>query len=215
MITAWSFSRWKTYDSCPFLAKCKFVDKRPEPQNPAAARGDEIHKNLEKYVKGQIRTIHPDVGKSFSSEVVTLRKKKASAELELAYTREWMPVTWFDKSVWCRVKVDAMLSSGNAARIIDYKSGKIREEHQLQLSLYAVAGLASNVKCDSVDTEIWYIDADETVTETYTRDQLPKLKREWEIRVKPMMSDKRFKPTPGNHCRWCHFRKENGGPCKY
>ena len=39
------------------------------------------------------------------------------------------------------------------------------------------------------------------------------LKALWEQNVKPMFKDEIFAPLPSYMCRWCHFRKDNGGPC--
>ena len=30
-----------------------------------------------------------------------------------------------------------------------------------------------------------------------------------------LLTDTLFAPRPGPYCRWCHFRKENGGPCTF
>jgi hypothetical protein len=42
-----------------------------------------------------------------------------------------------------------------------------------------------------------------------------KLADDWEDKTRPMLNDTIFAPKPGNACRWCHWKKSNGGPCKF
>ena len=44
---------------------------------------------------------------------------------------------------------------------------------------------------------------------------IPRLRKLWEGRVKPMFNDKTFKATPNSRCTYCHYRANNDGPCKY
>ena len=65
-------------------------------------------------------------------------------------------------------------------------------------------------------TEVWYLDQGKPVTqEHYVREDVPFLKLDWEQKTKAMLNDTRFAPRPGHYCRWCFFRKTNGGPCQY
>jgi CRISPR/Cas system-associated exonuclease Cas4 (RecB family) len=227
-LTAWSFSRWKDYCKCPFLAKCKHVDKLKEPENEHLLRGSEVHSQAEDYVKGKLHKL-PKALQVFSAEFKATKKAKALTEQEWAFDDQWRKVDWFSKQAWLRVKVDAFYlitektgSSGQGrfavttVVIIDYKTGKEREEeHAEQRSLYALAAMLMYPDASRVVVQHQYLDSGAIAEETYTADTVEGLKQLWLKRTRIMLLDTRYKPNPGKHCGWCHFRKENGGPCKF
>jgi len=56
-ITAWSFSRWNTYEQCPRKAKYQIIDRMPIEQNDAMRRGSIIHILAEMYVKNNLSSL--------------------------------------------------------------------------------------------------------------------------------------------------------------
>lgn len=219
-ITAWSYSRWSVYEECPFKAKCKFVQKLPEPGSDAMERGDRIHKAIEAYLKDGGRV--PPEAKPMAKDLQALRKLKPVVEGELAFDKSWKKVDWFSREAWCRIKMDALVPpvDGGTARDIDFKTGKLREagEHDDQLMLYGLAGLLVFPTASAATGELWFTDHGKIVQRqegVFPRKDESALKKLWEGRVKKMLTDTRFEPTPSNACRWCHFRRANDGPCKY
>lgn len=217
-LTAWSYSRFSDYCKCPQLAFYKHVKKLKEPDNPAMERGSAIHKLAEEYVKGTRRALPPELAK-FKEAFGAIKKNKALVEQEWGFTVAWQPSSWFDmQNTWCRIKVDVAdyRAHIDTLLIVDHKTGKKRPGNELQMDLYAVGGFLTYPTAKFVRTELWYLDeGGPPVTALYEVENFPTLKKDWEGRVKPMMTDKTFKPKPGAHCRWCHFRKDNGGPCKF
>lgn len=216
---AWSYSRLTTYEECPRRARYVHLEKRPEPKSPAMDRGTEIHKEAELYLKGTVRTL-PASLKRFKEGFAYLRKVKASAEGELAFDASWRPVSWFAPTVRLRVKIDALApgaGDGGALLVVDYKTGKVRPANVDQLDLYDAAGLLAT-GAPAVESRLWFLDhgvvepREPRVTEASS---LPAMKKKWERRAAPMLADETHAPRPGNYCRWCHFRKDNGGPCEY
>ena len=53
-LKAWSYSALKVFEECPYRSYIQKVKKIPEPSNPAADRGTEIHQQAEDYVKGEL-----------------------------------------------------------------------------------------------------------------------------------------------------------------
>lgn len=220
--TAWSFSRWKDYRQCPAYAKYKFLEKRPEPDHPASARGTEVHESAEGYVSGKLKKL-PEMFKPMRKDLDNLKKVKAKTEQEWAFDAQWCKVDWFAKDAWLRIKVDSHYLmeerkrkvTATTVHIIDYKTGKVHGEHEMQRSLYALGALLVYPDAVAVVVEHWYMDSGEIHQDEYRADQLEALKKEWTQRTVPMMRDRRFAPRPGNYCRWCHFRKGNNGPCKF
>ncbi len=223
MITQWSYSRWKCYDDCPAKAKYKFVDKLSEPGSAAMDRGTAIHKMAEDFVntkplplsKGGTSQLPPEL-KEFEAELKLARISKPIAEQEWAFTVDWEPTGWMSKDAWCRIKTDLIFKPRGEPRVIvDHKTGKVREEHQTQLGLYGLGGFVKFPDEDVLKGEIWYLDHGTFTSTSFTREDLKFLKMEWGERVRPMLNDTMFAAKPSYACRWCHFRKDNGGPCKF
>lgn len=229
-ILSWSFSRWAAYDNCPFAAKLKFVDKLQEPSSPALARGTELHTLCEEYLRGVKKTVPKEV-KPIEKYLKDLKKRGAIPEAEFAFDKNWNPVTWFSKDAWVRIKADVVVDpvvddEVPTVCVDDFKSGgKLqpdgsvvgRDEYPVQLRLYALAGLKTRPTAQKARTRLIFIDhgKDIPMEDEFTQKDVKLLQKEWEMRTKKMLSDTAFKPKPGNACRWCHFRKANGGPCQF
>ena len=240
-ITAWSFSRYSVYKLCPLKAKLAFIDKIKEPPNDAMARGAEIHDKAEAYIKGALRQLPTEL-KLFKDEIKMLRelyKKKLSGivvEDTWAFTKDWDETVWNDwVRCWVRIKLDCAYYEDTKKKdvmiIDDWKSGKFRpeknDEYIEQLELYGLAALLLHPHVEVVKPRLAYTDLGRLYPDTdegeeeiiFTRKDLPRLKKLWEKRVRPMLKDSVFAPRPNNLCNWCHYRKSNkvngGGQCKY
>jgi CRISPR/Cas system-associated exonuclease Cas4 (RecB family) len=207
---AWSYSRLTTWEECPAKAKYKFLEKLPEPASPYAARGTHLHTLAENYLQGKAELPMELHGvKEYLDELIG-----ASTEHQLAYNEQWNPVAWFDPTVYCRVIFDAVLDKGPEVTIVDHKSGKKREEeHTDQLRLYALAGFKQYPVAQKINAQIIYLDHDERLTMEFHKHTESKLQEYWDDRAAKMRADDMFSPKPGKACRYCHFRKTNGGPC--
>lgn len=222
-IVAWSYSRWNEYEQCPLRAKLKVIDRMKEPEGPALRRGKAIHTGIENYLSGKATSLPPEVHKKLHRKYAAMRKWKPLVELEIAFDSGWHQVEWFAKEAWCRVKIDAVLPPSYERKkvgVYDHKTGKFRadgKEYDRQLELYALAGLLLHEKAPASETAIFFTDHGVTVEpdKQYTRKDVPELKDRWVDRTKAMLSDTRFDPRPGDHCRWCSFSKAKGGPCQY
>ena len=190
--------------------------KLPDDQKVAIER--DFKKSIQLAVKG---TLPPEL-KSFAKEYKTMRDAMPITEAEWAVTELWMKCGWFDRAgqpkVWKRDKVDAhYFPVGHTLVIQDLKSGKNnkQEEHDLQLSCYAVSGFALYPAVTTIRVELWYVDQGEERIKIFTRAEFGKLKKFWETKLRPYNNDRRFAPKPSGQCKWCDYAKENGGPCKH
>lgn len=233
-ITFWSFSRYSLYRQCPRKAKLVFIDKHKEPSNEAMARGNDIHKMAEDFIKGTIIKLPAEL-KKFAAEFKKLRtlyKRKTSrmmVEDTWAFTRGWTETVWNDwVGCWVRIKLDCgHWESEDVLVITDWKTGKYKEdshaEYLEQLELYALGALLMFPHLETVKPRLVYTDlgivyppAEEQLE--YTRADLPRLKKEWEKRVKPMLTDTKFAPRPSYLCRYCIFSASHPsktGLCKF
>lgn len=237
-ISAWSFSRYSTYKLCPLKAKISYIDKIQEPPNQAMSRGALIHNFAEDYIKGKVTKLAPELVQ-IKGELKQLRamfKKNSESmvvEDQWAFTKTWGESAWNDwLGCWLRIKLDCAHHEQPTSMIItDWKTGKYyagqNDDYVEQLELYALAALLMHEHIDTVKPRLVYTDlgriypngADEPEL-IYTRGDIPKLKKLWEKRVKPMLNDKIFAPRPNDKCKWCFYGqsgKSKGGPgtCKY
>lgn len=219
-ITAWSFSRYKDWVQCPLKARLKHVERMKEPGNAAMERGSAIHKLAEDYANRIINVIPPELEK-FRKELDAARRLDPICEAEWGFRQDWTPTGWFGKDVWCRVKTD-LLYSEKAKKgadavlcIVDHKTGEPYPDHADQLSLYALSGLIKVPTAEVVRSSLWYLDNGARTDLEWGREQLPALMEEWNDRTAPMMNDTTYQAKPNNKCQWCHFRKNNGGPCQW
>lgn len=237
-ITSWSFSRYNTYTQCPRKAKYLYIDKLKEPEDPTGpmARGGRIHELAANYVKGTVARLPSELSKFgvFFKTTRTAAKRDPTTvvvEETWAFRKDWTRTTYDDwNNCHLRVKVDLAVRDGDTVTVVDHKTGKFSPQYNLdqymeQLDLYATAALQiyGDVK---VAPELHFLDhgivypADETpdgkaVTPTYTQAQLPDLKKTWAAKTRAMLADKTFAPRPSRACTWCHFRKDNAGPCQF
>lgn len=223
-LKAWSFSRWNQYEGCPQKTKFTAIMKLKEPSSPALERGTELHAMCEKYLKTGGRI--PKELKPIAAQLKDLRARGAVAEAEFAFRKDWTSTRWNDwAEAWIRIKADAIVLPNiddptPTVEVHDFKTGKVREgasEYMLQLELYALAGLLMYPTAEQAKTSLIFVDHGVVIPheKIFTQKDVKNLKKQWEMRSKKMLADTLFKPKPGNACRWCHFRKDNGGPCEF
>lgn len=221
MITQWSYSRLKTWEECPLKARLKFIQKLPEADSIHAARGTELHARAAAFIerKEEIPSLSPLSGVKHILESFRIPDGAAvvRTELQQGFDRQWNATTWFGPQVYGRVIYDLHLKQGPEVKVRDHKTGKIREEeHNEQLDLYNTAALATDETVEVSEAAIIYIDHNkESKPIKMFRSQLKERKEYWDERAGKMLADDIFAPRPNANCKWCHYRKTNGGPCQF
>ena len=165
----------------------------------------------------------------FNDAVVRAKRVAQAVTVEdtWAFTKDWVLCSSTDwDHCWLRVKVDyAYESKGDVLIIKDWKTGRydkaMHDDYLKTLQLYALGGLLKFPHIRKVHPGLVYLDAgleypnlSEELLE-YTRADVPKLKKLWEERVKPMFADRKFAPKPNAKCCWCAYSKAKGGPCRF
>jgi CRISPR/Cas system-associated exonuclease Cas4 (RecB family) len=217
-IISWSHSKLGDFETCKFKAWLKHDQRIPEPERPlppgktehANDRGTRIHTSAELFVNGSDGFI-AEMNK-FKPEFEKLRRLyaagKVSLEGEWAHDKAWDIAPW--KSGWLRLKLDALVHIGkHEAVVIDFKSGKKfgnEIKHGEQTQLYALSTFLRYPELEEVTTELWYLDADELTSVTYTRDQALRFKRSWDKRGHALTSNNVWPPNSNRFsCRYCPY----------
>lgn len=221
---SWTPTKLAQYTECPAKAMYKHIDKLREPPSPALDRGTEIHNAAEGFITKREPKLHSDLKmKKTKAMLVLLQKeyklRKVRVELELAFTKEWKACHWLAKDVYVRFKIDAVhFLKGGEVRVIDWKTGKFKEsqDYDEQLEAYCLALLISGLATRARST-LWFTDSDDVVDskEVFTVKDLPALKKKWEKKAKPMLTDTKHSPRPSFGCKWCPFSCNKGGPCEF
>ena len=210
---AWSHSQWKAFQTCPKKIGYRRKGIR-EPMNRYMSRGNRIHKDAEDFLLGKQKSV-PATLANFKDAMIELRKKKPTAEEEIAVTESWERVDWRDKRAWLRYKIDANYGPKNNRKVIDFKTGKIYlDDHTDQLELYALAEMkirgATKVSC-----EAWYFDQHEILDLCdHTEKDVSELEEKWTERARELLEAQEYPATPGYHCGICGYNAKKGGPCE-
>jgi RecB family exonuclease len=208
-----SNSSIKAYEQCPFKYKLTRIDGLKEPTGEAAERGKTIHTEFEFALMG-IGKIN-DERSYWNDYIEILKSHKARPELKVGITKNWLTCDFDDPDVWLRGVVDAIYETDNSVHILDWKTGKERD-YADQLNLYAAVAFAIYPHIEKVSTEICYIDHNKHVNYGYVyRKQFEELKQWVTNRITKIENDDVYAPNPTYGCKWCHFRKSNGGPCQW
>tara|TARA_X000001036_G_scaffold439888_1_gene492898 strand:+ start:3046 stop:3795 length:750 start_codon:yes stop_codon:yes gene_type:complete len=222
-VRAWSYSTLKKYEDCPYSVYIAKVKKIVGESGPAAQRGTEIHQQAEDYVNGTLGKM-PDTLHKFKDEFETLRRLYTEAKVELegewGFSLDWESVGWMQPNTWARIKLDALVNEDEtSARVIDYKTGKKfgnEIAHGQQALLYAIATFMRYAHLEYIQTEMWYLDKQETTIKGYTRDQAMIFMPGIHQRAIAMTTAERFDPTPSKTaCRWCDYRKGEFPECTW
>lgn len=221
MIKSASYSKLLDFEQCKYRAKLKHIDRIPEEKSEAADRGTRIHTAAEHFVLGKIKQLPAELIK-FEAEFNALRTryktKQASFEGEWGFNKDWQPCDW--KHAWLRMKLDAMVHlSKSHGLVIDYKTGKLfgnEIKHGEQVQLYAIAALLLHEELTTITVELWYLDIDDLVTRTFTRNEALRYLQPFEKRLLRMTTATEFPPNPNIFsCKWCPYGPAKGGQCTH
>lgn len=212
---SWSYSKISTYERCPAMKKYKYDLKVevPATENVATSRGSQMHTDLENNLQKSLFEM-PEWMRPHLPHLE--RYQDGTRELVIRLTESWEPVV---EDHWLICIIDlSHIEDDQWATIIDYKSGKRYPGHQEQIELYNLAVLSQYPNIERVEGKCYYLDeppgawGEPIFT---TREQIDAVKARWLERLAMMDADTECAPRTGWYCKWCDYRKSNGGPCQF
>lgn len=220
----WSYSKLKNAEACPKrhyeidVAK-NFVEKK-EPGGPLDW-GDKVHsamadalannspkdpdvKTLIVGTPGQLPPMMADYQKWI--ERVKRGPGHLLIEQKYAITRNFAATHYFANNVWYRGIGDAVRVAGDVGLIIDWKTGRIKED-SVQLKLMAQCLFSFYPLLKVVRSEFIWLQEDDHTAEIVTRESLA---MDWVgildrvAALEDMHKAQAFPPKPGALCKkWC------------
>jgi len=170
-MTTWSFSRLKSFETCPKqFYHVTVLGEYPVVQTDAMTYGTAMHKAAEDYV-GEDKPL-PDkfmYVKGVLDELLSFRGTKLT-EQRLGLTRDLKPCGFKDKDVWFRGIVDLAIvdTLGERAWIVDYKTGKstkYADKGQLELMALSIFKKFPDVK--HINAALLFVVANEIIEAEY------------------------------------------------
>ena len=212
---SYSYSAIKLYEQCPLKYKLTRIDHLVEPSGDAANRGKTIHAEIEAILKGGLNLLSDDI-KHLEEKLSNWIKVNGQSELPVGINDKWEPVDFNAEDVMFRGIIDLFIKEESGrATVLDFKTGKHRD-YSDQVSVYSTVILSTMPDVDTVENVIEFIDLAKTDKyKPITRSDLPRLQLQLKGRITAIEKDKIYAPNPSVLCKWCHFRKSNGGPCKW
>ena len=129
-----SYTFLNTWDICNHQAFRKFIakDLPKEPQSPEMIYGNDVHDAMEKRLDRKAPLPLVDRFAAYEPFVKPLlpfvEKGQLVAEQKLGMDANGAAVGFWDGSTWLRGKLDAPVVNGTTALLLDWKTGKARED---------------------------------------------------------------------------------------
>lgn len=180
-VKPWSYSALTAYETCPKKYWHLSVGKDvKEPPSEILEWGSQVHKAVENNIKKDKPL--PMGMKQFGKVVEPLknagkRAQSTAVELKLALDRNFQPCGWFGEQVWVRSVLDYAIMNKNKAMLIDWKTGK-RRENEEQLSLMTAVMFAQDEDLEAVDSAfVWLAEPPSRAISrvSYSRADLPRI----------------------------------------
>lgn len=130
---------------------------------------------------------------------------KPWCELKMAITEQLQRCEYFDKRVpvWFRTVADVLKVNGPAARLIDWKTGKVKEDSD-QLALGALTVMLWYPEVQVVRSEFVYLQHDVIDKEDYVRADMPRILQRVlpdVIALQQALDTGVFSPKPSGLCK--------------
>lgn len=208
-ILPWSYSRLSTYEKCP--AKLKFSLSLPRgAMHPAAQRGTDVHATVEDFLTGASKKLH-EVVEQFRHVFEKVRNHDPFVEHKIAVNEKWKLANWDD--CWGRAVIDAAYIDGDSVEILEWKTGRVYEDHQEQRKLYLLFSMVQWPAAQNYRVQTYYFDQGKKLKLEMEKDDVLRIKDDFNARISIMAGDDIMAPRPGEACRFCDYSRYKSGPC--
>lgn len=203
---AWSYSALVKYEQCPKQYYHTTVVKDfKEAKTEQLDYGTRVHEALHKrVVKGTPLPLEFRHLEATASKIAAAEGEK-HGELKLALTRDFAPTEFFARDVYVRAIIDLAVVRDNAALVIDYKTGKVKDDFtQLELASAVLSIFMPDIERFRLSF-LWL--KEKTIsTQERTREDLAGIWADLIKRsgaIESALATTTFPAKPSPLCRWC------------
>lgn len=207
----WSYSRLKNFEACP--AKHYAVDiakSIKEEDSEQLLWGNIVHDALAARCSDK-RVPLPDnvmMYEPWAQRIVT-PEGNYFVENSMGLTKDFAACGFFDARVWLRAKVDLIKIVGPVALIVDWKTGKIKDD-SVQLALSAACVFAKFPEVKAARSEYVWLQENCTTHEIFKPSDMPGMWKGLWPRIQALEhahNTTTYQAKPGGLCRnWCPVR---------
>lgn len=218
MLKQFSNSAIQLFERCPCAFSFQYLDKISVVTAPALNRGSSLHLILERY--DGTETKNSVVDKFLESEVGQevkniLTSGNCLRETRLGCTPDLLPDT-FGKGFF-RGIIDLLYVKDGLWTVVDYKSGKFRDQPFDQLKIYAgLVALHHSDLCtklnipddipEVLELKYKFLDAQKELKMLVSREECLELLKTKIQEAKNILMQVDFPRNRGNHCWWCSYK---------
>ena len=187
-----------------------------EPPSEQMRYGLMAHKVAEDYIRDGTPIHTPFSYMQEALDKLKNTKGDIYCEHKMGLTYDLEPCKFMAKDAWWRGIADLLVVNGEAARIVDYKTGSARYPDPKQLKLMALMTYAIFPKVERIKGALLFVAHDAFVFEDYKRDAIPQLWAAFDaptLRLSIAYERDLWPATPTPLCGWCpvstcEFQKE-------
>jgi hypothetical protein len=208
---AWSYSALTTYELCPkkyfhlYVAEKGTPERVKDEDSSFSADGKIVHDAMKKRVCDGVEFDLPLRHYEPMAKKFAKAPGKKYGEMKLALTREFEPCGYFDKTVWVRVVIDLSIVQGSTAIVVDWKTGKVKDD-PTQMALNAAVLARWMPEIAEFKTLFVWLQSSEITPKNYTPEQFTPVWNGLMPRVAKIEQARKiteFPATPNRLCGWC------------
>lgn len=232
-----SYTQIETFQLCPLQYKYQFISKIPTLPQASASFGESIHNTLyifyQEFIKNKkinkerlIEIFNQQwIPIGYNSKLHQLKMKKEGEKILINFYEKFhhqnINIIGLEKKF--KVKINNQISvvgkidridkiEKGKIEIIDYKTGKVPEEKEidknLQLPIYALAVkniFSDNKRLDNIVLTFYYLSENKKISKVITNKEILKVKKKI-VDIVESIKKSNFLPKVGPWCDFCPFQ---------
>lgn len=203
-----SYTFLNTWTICPHQCARRYIIKDIAfEKTKEMIWGEEVHWAIEGRITGKKPL--PENMKQWEPLMIPLDDRPVKVEMSLGITSDGHSCDFFARNVWLRGTLDCVIMNNNTALILDWKTGKPRED-PFELDIHAMLLKARYPKIKNiVGKYVWLRDCNlgtlHDCSDTQrTLNSINKIANEIDFNGEQRDIDvSEYKKTPGPLCGWC------------
>lgn len=204
---AWSFSALSVFDTCrKKFYHLKVAKDVKDGDSEAAAEGKEVHAVMfHRVINGKALPVPLRQHEKMAAKFAGADGQKYG-EMKMCLNDKFEPVDWFAKDAWVRAIIDLLIVRGKTAIIVDWKTGKRKDEFdQLELSAAVLSRYMPEIEEFRL-VFVWLRDQEITPPKTIMKADMKQVWLKFLPKVKEIEDARKttnFPATESGLCGWC------------